>query len=483
MKKILLVFVLILFNSAPNFAQEDLKKITANFAFNWNDHLLPNSPFLVYHGKDESYFIDSSRSRVPDHSYTDIKTGGNSHFIVQDGEGFHILNSQLERVTKKAYDNIELSQQSELKLTSGEQVTFYTWDYDKQAYDFTDIQQPTPPWAASPERTSNSKLGSVNDSRFRSKRIERLRLGIDMSETLTVGQKGKNILVKKGETIVYKGPSKPMLFYDFAITGTKGPHSLYHPISKKPILENCDRFWCVGSYLVVSIKGSLKKHIVSSSGEIILTSAGEIRYYDYTFGGNKYSFFCDGRSLVNMNGDLIYKSDGELIGVGEHYIYSGYSGAYLGDLAHTIKMECSSFDRYNNITVAKIGRNKYRLYDSKSVLVNEMKNYYMDKDDSLIVCVTDSKTIICDPFSEDLADIHGVYVEGRLVTPKKWKYFVTSVDTDDTPLEGRFDPKKGIMVKANYLKVEWPESEKYHVVITKEGLVRYLDSDGQELFD
>lgn len=398
MKKSLLLFVIIFTCSASTFSQQDIEKITKNFEFNWNEYLLPECSFLIYHGKDGSYFLDSSLNRVPDHSYLDIKTGGKSHFIVQGEDGFHILNTKLERVTKKAYDNIKLNFGSEIELMSGSKKSFYTWNYETKAYAFTDAQEPTPPLAVPPKRTFETKLGKVSDSRFKAKRIERLRLGIDMSETLTVGQKGKNVLVKKGETIVYKGPTKPMLFYDFAITGSKGPHSIYHPISKNPILENCDRFWCVGSFLVVSVKGSLRKHIVSNTGEIILSTAGEIRHYDYRYGGRKYAFFCDGRSVVNMNGDLIYKSDGELIGVGEHYIYAGYTGAYLGDLTKSVKMDCSNFDRYRTLTVGKTGRNEYRLYTSKSVLVNKIHDYYIDKSDSLLICVEDSKTIICDPF-------------------------------------------------------------------------------------
>lgn len=263
----------------------------------------------------------------------------------------------------------------------------------------------------------------------------------------------------------------------------KGPHSIYHPISKDPILENCDRFWCVGSYLVVSLKGSPRKHIVSNSGEIILSSAGEIRYYDYTFGGRKYAFFCDGRSVVNLEGDVVYKSDGELIGVGEHYIYSGYTGAYLGDLTHTLLMDCSNFDRYRNITVGKIGRGEYRVYDHKSILVNKIQDYYIDKQDSVVVCSGDSKTIVCDPYKGKIENVHPVQVEGRLTRNDDWKYYVTATDESDTNLEGRFEPQKGVVVDAKYLKIEWPESEKYHIVLTKDGLIRYLDSSGKELFD
>lgn len=191
MKKILLGFALIFASTAPLIAQQDAQKIAANFKFTWNDHLLPNSSFLVYHGKDESYFLDSTRSRVPDHSYLDIKTGGKSHFIVKDENGFHLLNTDLERVTKKAYDDIKLNFGSELKLTLGENVRFYSYEHEKEGYVFTDTQRPTPPWSIPVERTLKSELGKVKDSRFKSKRIERLRLGIDMSQTLTVGQKGK----------------------------------------------------------------------------------------------------------------------------------------------------------------------------------------------------------------------------------------------------------------------------------------------------
>jgi hypothetical protein len=478
MKKILLVFALFLVGSATVFAQQDIKKIAENFKFTWNEHRLPNSSFLIYHGKEESYFLDSTLNRVPDHSYLDIKTGGKDHFIVQDEEGFHVLNTELERVTEKAYDKIDLNFGSEIVLTSGERVSFYAWDYEKKNYSFTDTKEPTPPWQMAPERTYNSKLGEVADSRFKAKRIERLRLGIDMSETLTVGQKGKNVLVKKGETLVYKGPTKPMLFYDFAITGTKGPHSVYHPISKKPILGNCDQFWFIGSFLVVSVKDDLRKHIISNTGEIILSSAGEIRYYNYEYGDQEYAFFCDGRSVINMNGDLIFRSDGELIGVGEHCIYAGYSGAHLGDLSHSIKMDCSNFERYNTLSIGKTGRNEYRVFNSKSVLVNKVNDYFVDKKDSLVICVEDSKTFVCDPIKETVINIHPIQVEGRLTQSKYWKYYVLKSDETGNELEGRFEPKKGVVVQGEYLKIEWPESGNYHIVLTKDGRIRYLDGNG-----
>lgn len=484
MKKPLLVFALILTSSAPLFAQENTEKIAANFKFNWNDHLLPNCSFLIYHGKGESYFLDSSKNRVPNHSYLDIKTGGKDHFIVQSEEGYHLLNTKLEKVTENAYDNIVLYFGSEIRLTRGDKLIYYVWNSEKNTYVFLDELEPKPAWAVGPEQEKRSKLGKVNDSRFRAKRIERLRLGIDMSKTLKVEQKGKNVLVKKGENIVFKGPTKPMLFYDFAITGAKAPHAIYHPTSaKKPILENCDHFWFVGSFLVVSVKGSPQKHIISNTGEIILSSSGEIRHYNYEFGGRKYAFFCDGRSVVNMNGDLIYKSDGELIGVGEHYIYAGYNGAYLGDLSHTVKMDCSSFDRFRTITVGKTGRNAYRVYDAQSVLVNKIQDYYIDKRDSAVVCVEESKTVICDPYEGKVVNAYPLKVRGEQDSSEEWKYYITTKDQTDTSLEGRFDPKKGVIVEAKYLKIEWPASEKYHIVLTKDGHIRYLDATGKELFD
>ncbi|MFK7783823.1 MAG: hypothetical protein AB8B56_01840 [Crocinitomicaceae bacterium] len=483
MKKILLSFALIFVSFTSLFAQQDTQKIAANFKFTWNDHLLPNSSFLVYHGKNESYFLDSTGNRVPEHSYLDIKTGGFSHFIVQTKEGYHVLDTQLGLVTKKAYDEIKLITRYDLKLSKDETVQYLIWSSDKEEYVFSDALTDRPPMIPPKIEEISTKLGKVQDSRFKSKRIERLRFGIDMSQTLTVGQKGKNVLIKKGEKIVYKGPTKPMLFYDFAITGSKGPHSIYHPISKDPILENCDLFWFVDSYLVVSVKGSPRKYIISNTGEIILSSAGEIRHYNYTFGGRKYAFFCDGRSVVNLAGDLVYKSDGELIGVGEHYIYSGYKGAYLGDLTHTVKLDCSSFARYQNITIGQTGRNQYRVYDAKSILVNKVNDYYIDKADSVVVCAGDSKIIICDPFSGKVKDVKPGKVEGRPSQNKEWKYFLTAVDETNTQLEGRFDATEGVIVSPKYLKIEWPESEKYHVVLTKEGLIRYLDSSGKELFD
>jgi len=485
MKHLLLSFALIVVSSTSILAQQDVQKFATNFSYAWSNYLLPNSPFLIYHGKEECYFIDSLGDRVPNHAYSDIKTGGASHFIVQDDKGFHILNAQLERVTNKPFDNIKLIYRSQLELTAGERTLYYTYSYKKGEYEFTDIEEPIPPRLMSANNASDTQLGKVNDARFKAKRIERLRLGIDMSQTLTVGQKRKNVLIQKGDTLVYKGPTKPMLFYDFAITGAKSPHTLYHPVSgpKTPLLENCERFWCVGSFLVVSIKGSPTKHVVSNTGEIILTSAGEIRYYEYEFGGQEYAFFCDGRSVVNLNGDVIYKSDGELIGVGEHYIYSGYSGAYLGDLSQTIQMNCSRFDRYNLITVGQTGRNEYSVYDPKSVLVNQIRDYYIDQNDSVIVCVDDSQTIVCDPFEGKVANIYPIVVQGRTEEGEQWKYIIQEKDSEGNEREGRFDPKKGVFIEAKYTKIEWPESEKYHIVLTSDGKIRYLDSNGQELFD
>lgn len=484
MTKLPLVLALILVCSAPLFAQQDSKKITANFQYNWNEYLLPESSFLIYHGSDESYFLDSRGKRVPNHSYLDIKTGGKQHFIIQDSDGFHILDTNLVRVTETAYDNIELNFGSELELTLKENTSYYAWSYESKSYKFTDIGAPPAPWSAPSKRTYGLKLGEVNDSRFRAKQIEKLRLGIDMTQTLTVGRKGKKVLIKKNDEIVFKGSTKPMLFYDFMITGSKGPHSIYHPISKDPILENCDRFWFVGSTLIVSVKGTPRKHIISNSGEIVLSSAGEIRYYDYKFGGHQYSYFCDGRSIINHEGNQLFRSDGELIGVGEHYIYSGHSGGFLGSLSHNIKKDCTNFKRFGILTVGQTGKNSWRLYDPKSILINQFNDYFYVEKDSLLICTTDSKTIVCNPYSGKDTDVFPGSIRAQQIgSENKWKFYTTKPNLDNTILEGRFDPTIGTLIDAKYLKIEWPESEKYYIVVTEKGLIRYLNSKGQELFD
>lgn len=484
MKNSLLLFVVVFLNAACSFSQNAIEKTAKNFQFNWNEYLLPKSSFFIYHGKRESYFIDSKGNRVIGHTYLDIKTGGKHHFIVQNDEGFHILDTSLTRVTEKAFDKIQLNHGWEVELTFGDKTSFYSWSYESKSYEFTDIQEPTPPWATSPKRTYNLKLGEVNDSRFKSKRIERLRLGIDMSKTLSTEQKGKNVLVKKDGNVVYKGPSKPMLYYDFMITATKSPHSLYHPKSKKPILENCDRFWCVKDFLVVSMKGSLVKHIVSSKGDIVLTSSGEIRYYDYEFGGQQYAFFCDGRSVVNLKGDLIYRSDGELVGVAEHYIYTGNSGAYLGDLSQNLQMNCMNFQRFGSLTVGQLGNKSWRLFDAKSVLINEFNDFFYSKSDSVLVCAEDNRTIIANPHSGKIYHTYSAPIRAQKSNiTKEWRFYAKGEDEDGTSLEGRFTPKKGVVIPPKYLKIEWPESESYYIVVTKEGDIRYLKNDGQELFD
>lgn len=484
MKNLLLLLVVTLAFLPSTFAQQNVEELSTNFKFNWTEYLLPNSSFLIFHGKNEAYFIDVDGNRIPNHTYRDIKTGGQDHFIVQSESGFHIVDNKLNRVTKKPYDAIELQNGSELKLSLEGTTRYYRWDFEKKSYAFTDHKEPTPPWASPAERTYNLELGKVNNVRFKAKRIEQLRLGIDMTKTLTVGQKRKNILVLKGDEIVYKGSKKPMLFYDFMITGEKSPHSVYHPISKDPILENCDRFWCVGSFLVVSVKGSLTKHILSNTGEIILSSAGEIRYYDYEFGGTHNSFFCDGRSLVNLKGDVIYHSDGELIGVAEHYIYSGNSGAYLGNLSSEIEMNCTNFERYGNLTVGQTGKNEWRLFDPQSVLVHSFDDYFIDKADSVIICTQDSRTMVFNPFTGELRNTYATSVRAQKSrNDDNWKYYSVKKNDADITLEGRFDPLDGIVVQPKYRKIEWPKSENYYIVLTEEGLVRYLDSKGQELFD
>lgn len=484
MKKSRLLFVVTLMCSAPLFAQQNVERLTANFEFNWNEYLLPNCSFLIYHGNDESYFIDSLGMRIPNHSYLDIKTGGKHHFIVQDESGFHILDTNLTFVTKKAYDTIELNFGSEIELTLEEKTSYYSWQYETKSYVFTDEGELTPPWENPKKRAYNLKLGRVNDSKFKAKRIDKLRLGIDMSKTLSIGQKGKNILVLKNEDVVYKGPSKPMLFYDFMITGSKAPHSVYHPISKNPIIENCERFWFVGSFLVVSIKGTSQKHILSNSGKIILSSVGEIRYYDYKFGGEQFSFFCDGRSVVNLNGDQIYRSDGELIGIGEHYIYSGNSGGYLGDLSHDIKMNCTNFKRIGELTIGQTGRNKWRLFNPKSILINQFEDFFFNQTDSLLVCTEEAKTIVFNPYNGEVSNIYPIGIRAQKMRPEEeWKFYSMITSKNDIQLEGRFDPKEGRIVKAKYRKIEWPNSTNYYIVITKSGLIRYLNNKGQELFD
>ncbi len=169
MKKLLLVFALILISSATLFGQQGIKSITANFDFNWNEYLLPNCSFLIYQGTNESYFIDSLGSRIPNHSYISIKTGGKHHFIVQNKSGFHILDTSLSFVTQKAYDNIKLNFGSEIELTLNDKTTYFTWDYEENTYTFTDIQEPTPPWETPKKRVYDLELGKITDSRFKAK--------------------------------------------------------------------------------------------------------------------------------------------------------------------------------------------------------------------------------------------------------------------------------------------------------------------------
>lgn len=483
MKKTLLLFAVSLLTSQALNAQNDLERTAKNFHNFWSEHQLPNSPYFPYHGAVDSYFIDSLNNRIPKHSYIDIKTGGRNHFIVQNNEGYHLLDANLKRVTEKAYDLIELNYGMDLELTSNGEKSHFTWNEETNSYGISDEAWPTPPNGPSFVRNYNLELGKVTDSRFKSKVIERLRLGIDITKTLTTEQKGKNILVKKGDEIVFKGPEKPMLYYDFMITGEKGPHSLYHPISKKPILENCDRFWCVKSYLIVSVKGSLRKHIVSDKGEIVLTTAGEIRYYDYDYGGEHYSFFCDGRSILNLTGNIVYHSDGELIGIGEHYIYAGNKGGYLGDLSHEIRMDCTNFKRIGNLTLGQLGKNSWRLYDPSSVLIKEFSDFYYNPTDSLLVCTGDNKTIVANPYSGKIHNIYEYDVRAQKHDKRdNWKYYAVSKDESKT-LEGRFDARAGKLIETNYLKIEWPKSEDYYIVLTQNGDIRYLKQDGYELFD
>lgn len=484
MKKSLLLFVVSFFCSTPLFGQQDVEKRAANFEFTWTDHLLPNCSFLIFQGKDEAYFIDSLGNRVPNHTYLSIETGGNDHFIVKSKSGFHLLDTKLTFVTDKNYDTIQLYSRSEIKLTLKGVHSYYTWDNESKGYKFTQNPPQIRPQGVFQKDAVNLELGKVNDPRFKAKRIEQLRLGIDMTTTLTVGQKGKNVLVFKGDEIVFKGLEKPMLFYDFMITGEKGPHSIYHPISKEPILENCDRFWCVGSFLVVSVKESLRKHIVSNTGKIILSSAGEIRYYDYELGGTRFSFFCDGRSVVNMNGDVIYNSDGELIGVAEHYIYAGNKGAYLGNLTSKIDMNCTNFIRYGVLTLGQTAKKEWRLYDPKSILVNSIEDFYIDETDSIITCASESKTMVFNAFTGNLLQMFPGAVRGQnMPNENKWKYFSVKKSPSGVYLEGRFDPIHGIVIESKYRKIEWPSSENYYIVLLQDGSIRYLDGNGQELFD
>lgn len=484
MKKLLLLFAVTISCSASILAQQNSENSASNFQFNWTEYLLPDCSFLIHQGENECYFIDSLGNPVPKHTYLSITTGGKDHFIVQDRSGFHLLDTKLERVTDKPYDSIKRTNSTELELSSEDNTIYYSWNSKKKSYAFTDISGPPDQSLAASVIISNLKLGDVTDSRFKAKRIEQLRLGIDMTKTLTVGQKGKNVLVFKGDKIVFKGPEKPMLYCDFMITGEKGPHSIYHPISKDPILEDCDRFWCVGSFLVVSVKGSLRKHIVSNTGEIILSSAGEIRYYDYEFGGIQYSFFCDGRSVINLNGDVIYRSDGELIGVAEHYIYAGNSGAYLGNLSSEVEMSCTNFERYGILTVGQTGRNEWRLFDPKSILINSCENYFIDEMDSVLITTQGSKTMVFDAFTGEMKNMYATGVRAQKhQNSDTWNYYAVKKDANDQILKGRFDPKDGIMIEPKYRNIAWPANEKYYIVLTEKGLVRYLNSKGQELFD
>lgn len=484
MRTSLLLIAVTLTCSAPSHGQTDLERITATFDSYWTDHILPDCTYRIFHGKEAVYFIDSLNEPIPKHSYIDIKAGGTSHFIVQDKTGFHILDTQLNRITKKPYELIELLAGTSIQLRSGERTTYYSWNYETQSYGFSDQMNPLPPMATGITPRHKLELGKIEDQRFKAKRIEQLRIGIDMSKTLTVGQKGKNVLILNDEKVVYKGSKKPMLFYNYMITQSSAPHALYHPTSKEPILENCERFWCVDSFLVVAIKGTSEKHIISNSGKIILSSVGEIRYYDYELDGNRYSFFCDGRSVVNRNGKILYHSDGELIGVGEHYIYSGFTGGYLEDLTQEIKMSYSNFERFGDVTIGQVGRDEWRMMRPKEIVLDSFEDYTYQASDSLIVCLGEAATYTYNPFIAFPPTIYpfGVFAMSHRIG-EDWRYYIKKHCSDNVLREGRFDPVKGVIVNPKYRKIEWPTSGNYYIVLTDSGDYRYLDVNGQELFE
>ena len=174
MKKTLLLFAVALLSSPAYFAHGDLERKAKNFDYQWNEYLLPDCSFYPYHGANESYFIDALNNRVAKHSYMDIKTGGQHHYIVQTKEGYHLLDTNLKLVTNKAYDGIELKTGREIELTLGNEKSYYVWNPTTKSYGFTNEKPLSLDRSVTPPAASVMLLGQVTDNRFKQARSSQL---------------------------------------------------------------------------------------------------------------------------------------------------------------------------------------------------------------------------------------------------------------------------------------------------------------------
>ena len=456
--------------------QTDAEKSTEKFNSSWSAHVLPHCSLSVHHGKEGWYFKDAAEKKIQHHLYTEILGGGKSHYIVRDPKGYHILDTNLIKVTKQPFESISFDGKSQFTLISKGETSYFNANDSEDATEFTFVSS-TVMQPKSPE------LGSVTDNKFKSKKIERLRLGIDMSSTLKSSKKGKNVIVTKNETIVYKGLTQPMLYYDFVITESKAPHSIYHPAYKKVFLTNCEQFWFVDSFLIVAFQGSSEKWIISNSGDVILTTVGEIRYYNYQHGGQEYSFFCDGRNLVNRKGDVIYHSDGELVGVGEHVIYANNRGAYLGDLSKAVQLKYTNFERFEELTCAQVSRSEWCLLAADSVVLSGFSNFLYRENDGLLICTNHSNTYVVNCKTGKIVQQYDFKAQLHVKTLNDSDYFFEKMGSDDLPRWGIFELGKGIKVEANYRSMGFSSSGNSYVVLTESCEVEYVNAAGQELFD
>lgn len=464
------------------FGQSDLDKATEKFNSNWNSYVLPDCSHTVFHGKDGWYFNDSQGKIVPNHLYLEIFGGGKAHYIAKDASGFHLLDTNLVHQTKKPFEAISFDGKSTFTLLSKGEMSYYVVeDYG----DSSDIVASDGSFLSSNYLSQHKPpaLGIVTESKFKSKKIERLRLGIDVSTTLTSAQKGSNAIVTKNGEIVFKGLTPPMLYYDFMIAETKPPHAIYHPAYKKVFLTNCDQFWFVDSFLIVSFLGSSEKWILSNSGDVVLTSLGDIRYYEYELGGEKYSFFCDGRSLVNRNGDVIYRSDGELIGVGEHVIYANNRGGYLGDLTKAVPLKYTNFERFGNLTCAQVSRNEWCLLSADSVVISQMDNFVYRELESLLICTHGSATYFVNCKTGEITRKYDVKTNLHLQLARSSDHFIEKTGTDNLPRFGILNVEKGIITESKYRSIGFCSEGNGYVVLTEDGRIEYLNSEGQALFD
>lgn len=456
--------------------QTDAEKSIEKFNSSWSNHVLPNTSHSIYHGKEGWYFNDASGKKIPSHLYTEIHGGGKSHYIVRDSKGYHILDTNLNRVTKQPFESISFDGKSQFTLIVKGETSYFTANDDEHG----SVQSLVSSAVAQPK---SPELGSISDNKFKSKKIERLRLGIDMSRTLKSSKKGKNVIVSKNETIVYKGLTQPMLYYDFVITETKAPHSIYHPAYKKAFLTNCEQFWFVDSFLIVAFQGKSEKWIVSNSGDVILTTMGEIRYYNYQHGGQEYSFFCDGRNVVNRRGEVIHHSDGELVGVGEHVIYANNRGGYLGDLSKTIQLNYTNFERFEELTCAQLSRSEWCLLAADSVILSGFNNFLYRESEGVLICTNHSNTYVVNCKTGKIIQQYDFKTNLHVKTLDDSTYFFEKTGSDNLPRWGIFELGKGIKVDAKYRCIGFSSSGNSYVVLTESCAVEYVNSAGQELFD